>query len=100
MVKIACSILALVVSSELFAMELKPVLIYNQFPRMWDMNFETMTRHLPNIARMGFNVVWVNPFFKTSDKVHVHRVDMGTGERITVSNSLYAMYGKPLRRWF
>lgn len=96
MVKIACSILALVVSSELFATELKPVLIYNQFPRMWDMNFEEMAKRLPDIASMGFNVVWVNPFFKTSDKVHVHRVDMGTGERITVSNSLYAMYDPAL----
>lgn len=71
----------------------KPLLIYNQFPRVWDMNFQEMSKHLQNIKDMGFNIIWVNPFFKTSEKV-VTRIDEFTGETIRVKGSLYAMSTK------
>lgn len=45
---------------------------------------------------MGFNVVWVNPFFKTSDTTVVKRVDEGKGTPINARNSLYAMYDPSL----
>lgn len=90
-------VLALIVLLDLSAMQRKnPILIYNQFPRVWSMDFRAMTAYLPNIASMGFNVVWVNPFFKTSDKVEVKRVDEGKGTPIIASNSLYAMYDPSL----
>lgn len=54
------------------------------------MDFEDMQKHLNNIKAMGFNVVWVNPFFKTSDCV-VTRVDEYTGNKLSVKGSLYAM---------
>ncbi|MDR1666061.1 MAG: hypothetical protein LBR62_03420 [Puniceicoccales bacterium] len=73
----------------------EPLLVYNQFPRIWDMNFEAMTAYVPTIARMGFNVVWVNPFFKTSE-LPVERVNEFTGEPLKVKGSLYAMYDPAL----
>ena len=52
------------------------------------MDFKAMVSYLPKIASVGFNVVWVNPFFKTSDKVKVKRVDEGKGTPVIASNSL------------
>ena len=71
----------------------KPLLIYNQFPRVWDMNFQEMSNHLKKIKDMGFNIIWVNPFFKTSEEV-VTRIDEFTGDTIQVKGSLYAMSTK------
>ena len=71
---------------------LEAILIYNQFPRVWDMNFAEMTGYLQQIKNMGFNVVWVNPFFKTSETPHVWRVDECKGESVIhAKRSLYAM---------
>lgn len=90
-------VLVLISLFDLSAMQLRnPILIYNQFPRVWSMDFKEMAAYLPKISSMGFNVVWVNPFFKTSNAVVVNRVDEGKGIPITASNSLYAMYDPSL----
>lgn len=73
-----------------------PVLMYNQFPRIWDMNFDAMKEYLFNIRALGFNIVWVNPFFKTSDNVVVNRVNEWNGEHVKAKKSLYAMYDPSL----
>lgn len=73
-----------------------PVLMYNQFPRNWNMNFELMKIYLSKIKELGFNVVWVNPFFKTSNSLIVNRVDEGNGTPIKAKSSLYAMYDPSL----
>ena len=75
-----------------------PILIYNQYPRVWNMDFKEMTKYIPKIKQLGFNVVWVNPFFQSSDE-EVERVNKFTGEVLKVKGSLYAMKldqnGKP-----
>lgn len=68
----------------------QPLLIYNQFPRVWNMKFEAMTKYVPKIRELGFNVVWVNPFFESSD-ASVKRINEFTGEKLDVKGSLYAM---------
>ena len=73
-----------------------PLLLYNQFPRIWDMDFEGMTKYLPTIKQLGFNAVWVNPFMKTSKHTMVLRQHKGTGEQIKVIRSLYAMFDPSL----
>ncbi len=75
-----------------------PLLIYNQYPRVWNMDFKEMTKYIPKIKQLRFNVVWVNPFFQCSDE-GVERVNKFTGEVLKVKGSLYAMKldqnGKP-----
>lgn len=71
----------------------RPLLIYNQFPRVWNMDFKKMSDHVKHIKDMGFNIIWVNPFLKTSNDV-VERIDEFTGEKIHVKGSLYAMSTK------
>lgn len=33
----------------------EPLLIYNQYPRIWNMDFEKMTSYVPKIKKLGFN---------------------------------------------
>lgn len=73
----------------------KPILIYNQFPLSWMMDFEKMAGYLPFIAKMGFNVVWVNPFFKSTNR-EFFEVDEGNGVCKKAKNSLYEMYDPSL----
>jgi len=54
------------------------------------MDFKAMTEYVPKIRELGFNVVWVNPFFQSSDTV-VKRFNKFTGEELDVKGSLYAM---------
>lgn len=67
-----------------------PLLVYNQYPRVWGMDFKAMTAYVTKIRELGFNVVWVNPFFQSSDTV-VKRFNKFTGEELDVKGSLYAM---------
>lgn len=78
-----------------FAKAKEPILIYNQFPLVWNMNFNAMAEYLPTIAGMGFNVVWVNPFFKSTNNGFL-AVDEGKGTHTEVRNSLYEMYDPSL----
>lgn len=73
----------------------KPTLIYNQFPLIWEMDFNKMTKHLPIIAKMGFNVVWINPFFKSTNNEFLE-VDEGNGTYKKARSSLYEMYDPSL----
>lgn len=73
-----------------------PLLLYNQFPRVWSMDFVSMTAYLPIIKSLGFNAVWVNPFMKTSKYNMVLRQNKATGERIKSVGSLYAMFDPSL----
>jgi hypothetical protein len=73
-----------------------PLLIYNQFPRIWNMDFGQMQEYLPVIKRLGFNAVWVNPFMKTSKYNVVLRVNKATGEPVKVVGSLYGMFDPSL----
>lgn len=67
-----------------------PILIYNQYPRVWNMDFRAMASYVPKIKELGFNVVWVNPFFQSSD-TNVRRLNKFTGEALDVKGSLYGM---------
>ncbi len=63
--------------------------MYNMFPfRRYNgqMGIDGMTTYLPDIAKMGYNAVWVNPLQAVGNLVHTHpnAVD-------TASGSLYAM---------
>jgi alpha-amylase len=78
-----------------FVKATEPILMYNQFPMVWDMDFNKMKLYLPTIANMGFNVVWVNPFFKSTNNSFI-AVDEGNGTPIRVKNSLYEMYDPSL----
>lgn len=73
----------------------EPILIYNQFPLVWNMDFDAMAKYLPTIAGMGFNVVWVNPFFKSTNNGFL-AVDEGKGIHTKVRSSLYEMYDPSL----
>lgn len=67
-----------------------PLLVYNQYPRVGNMDFMAMARYIPKIKELGFNVVWVNPFFQPSNSV-VERFNKFTGEELWAKGSLYAM---------
>lgn len=54
------------------------------------MDFKVMAKYVPKIRELGFNVVWVNPFFQSSDTV-VKRFNKFTGQELDVKGSLYAM---------
>lgn len=73
-----------------------PLLLYNQFPRIWNMDFTNMTKYLSIIQSLGFNAVWVNPFMKTSKYNMVLRQNEATGELIKSVGSLYAMFDPSL----
>lgn len=73
-----------------------PLLLYNQFPRVWSMDFASMTAYLYTIKSLGFNAVWVNPFMKTSKYNMVIRQNKATGETIKSVGSLYAMFDPSL----
>ena len=54
------------------------------------MDFRAMTEYVSQIKELGFNVVWGNPFFQSSDTV-VKRFNKFTGEELDVKGSLYTM---------
>lgn len=50
LIRIICLFSTFVNLSNVFAMHRDPILIYNQFPRVWSMDFRAMTAYLPHIA--------------------------------------------------
>lgn len=83
-------------SVPLKAEEKPPLLIYNQFPRIWNMDFTLMIKHLPKIKKLGFNAVWINPFMKTSKHNVVLRKNKATKESVKSIRSLYGMFDPSL----
>jgi len=75
--------------------------IYNQFPRCYA-NIDQMTEQLPLIARMGFNVVWINPIHETGKYLHTLGPDpLGKGKHSACyKGSLYAMHSTDINKDF
>ena len=73
----------------------QPLLCYNMFPTMYS-SLDEMTESLPEVRKMGFNTVWINPIQKTG-KTHAERRSKNyldndiQDDKLLVRNSLYAM---------
>ncbi len=76
--------------------KLQPLLLYNQFPRSWNMDICKMKEYLPTIKYLGFNAVWINPFMKTSKNFYVSRKNDIDGQYVKAVGSLYAMFDPSL----
>lgn len=65
---------------------------YNMFPTQFQ-NIEEMISYLPELRKMGFNAVWINPIQTAGDVKDLFKRDKTNGVRAfnEVTRSLYAM---------
>ena len=65
---------------------------YNMFPTQFR-NIDEMTRYLPEVKKMGFNAVWINPIQYSGEVDNLFKRDKTSGVRAgnQVTQSLYAM---------
>ncbi|MBS0288083.1 MAG: alpha-amylase [Proteobacteria bacterium] len=74
----------------------KRLRLYNQYPGCYS-NFQAMTQDLPRIKAMGFNQVWVNPFYENCKENTINPQKINCPYAMRDHHKLNAEYGDGFR---